>query len=402
MSNRITTLEDITEVITKGTTPTTLGFEFSEIGTPFLRVQNIYNGMVHYKQDTLFINNQTHNALSRSKIQPGDILVSIAGTIGRAGVVPQDAPSLNCNQAIAIIRPTSQVYGPFLRLWLENSNSQSQMRGATVKGTISNLSLTQLRNLRINLPPLPEQQRIAAILDQAETLRTMRRTALAKIDTLAQSIFIDMFGDPIENPKGWERIPFRDLLAGIESGWSPNCLDRPAGHGEWGVLKLGAATKCEFCETEQKALPQGETPRPEIEVKPGDLLFTRKNTYDLVAACALVRQTRPKLMISDLFFRLRLRSTAMVTPGYLQQLLVTRSKRESIQRLAGGSAGSMPNISKGKLATVTIEVPPIELQRRFDELSDAIWEQIQQQRASHAHLDLLFSSLQHQAFRGYL
>src|SRR5207245_857349 len=112
-----------------------------------------------------------HRTLERSQIRPGDVLVSIAGTIGRTGVVPDSAPPLNCNQALAIIRTNGEVFRPFLRHWLESVGAQAQMRGATVTGTISNLSLTQVGNLKVPLPPLPEQRRIAEVLDRAEALQ---------------------------------------------------------------------------------------------------------------------------------------------------------------------------------------------------------------------------------------
>lgn len=167
MSWPFTQLADQCEVITKGTTPTTLGFDFVDSGIPFLRVQNIVNGNVNYDKDTLFVDEKTHSTLERSQIQPGDVLVSIAGTIGRAAVVPASAPALNCNQAVAIVRTKSDVFRPFLRHWLESASAQAQMRGATVTGTISNLSLTQLGKLRLPLPPLPEQRRIAEVLELA-------------------------------------------------------------------------------------------------------------------------------------------------------------------------------------------------------------------------------------------
>ncbi len=196
MSSMPTKLGDLCSVITKGTTPTSIGFDFSDSGVRFLRVQNIFDGKVNYDDDTLFIGEDVHDALKRSQIAPGDVLISIAGTIGRTGIVPDHAPELNCNQAVAILRTNEKVYQPFLRHWLESAEAQRQMRGATVTGTIQNLSLSQIGELRIPLPPLPEQRRIAAILDKADALRTKRREALAQLDRLAQSIFVEMFGDP--------------------------------------------------------------------------------------------------------------------------------------------------------------------------------------------------------------
>ncbi|MEA1649807.1 hypothetical protein UAJ10_12375 [Nitrospirillum sp. BR 11164] len=216
-----------------------------------------------------------------------------------------------------------------------------------------------LRRKVINFPTnMKEQRRIAAILDQADTLRRQRRVALERLDELPRHLFAHTFGDPVANKQGWHRLRLGDLLEAIDSGWSPNCLDRPAEAHEWGVLKLGAVTRCIFDENEQKALPSTEKPRPDLEVKAGDILFTRKNTYDLVAACALVGDVRPHLMLPDLIFRLRPRQDALINSFYMQQLLTYPTKRKEIQKLAGGAAGSMPNISKGRLLAAEIEVPP--------------------------------------------
>jgi type I restriction enzyme S subunit len=257
-------------------------------------------------------------------------------------------------------------------------------------------------DLLIPLPPLDEQRRIATILDASDALRAKRRAALDKLDTLAQAIFLEEFGDPIVNPKGWSSVPFSEILLRIDSGNSPICLDRPAEGDEWGILKLGAITWCEFDPKQNKALPPDRSPDHALEVKPGDLLFSRKNTSELVAACALVRQTPPRLLLPDLIFRLYLRSDAPIKPDFLFYLLINPKKRREIQKLAGGSAGSMPNISKEKLRTVAILVPPLPLQRNFGRIAEALDKQKAAHRESLLKLDILFASLQNRAFRGEL
>jgi len=395
-------LSKLCKIITKGTTPTSIGFTFSDQGIRFLRVQNVSNGKVNYEQQTLFIDEVTNKALARSQILGGDVLISIAGTIGRAGIVPDNAPPLNCNQALAIVRTNGDIYRPYLRNWLESNDAQSQMIGATVTGTISNLSLTQIGNLQIPLPPLEEQKRIAEILDRASSLISKRKDAIAKLDTLTQSIFLEMFGDPIANLKGWKRLLFSELLDNIDSGWSPVCSDHQVSNGEWGVLKLGAVTWCEYNPNENKALLPNVKPNLALEVKVGDLLFTRKNTYELVAACVLVRETPPHLMMPDLIFRFRLCSDAPIDSCFLHQLLIYPTKRSNIQKLAGGSSGSMPNISKAKLQTISIEIPPLPLQKEFAQRVEAVEKLKATHRASLTELQSLFASLQHRAFRGEL
>ena len=181
-------------------------------------------------------------------------------------------------------------------------------RGATIGGITRDFATKTV----LPLPPLTQQRWIADLLDKSEALRTMRRAAISQLDDFTQSIFLDSFGDPMINSKDWPRIPFGELLSKIDSGWSPRCLDRPISGDEWGVLKLGAVTRCEYNPVENKALPPDVAPRPDLEVKAGDLLFARKNTYELVAACALVRDTPPQLQLPDLIFRLRLDSDAAV------------------------------------------------------------------------------------------
>ncbi len=275
---------------------------------------------------------------------------------------------------------------------------RAQGRGAT----FLQVSKSDIASLQIPLPPLDEQKRIAGILDAADALRAKRREALAQLDTLLQSTFLDMFGDPVTNPMGWEIDRFDNWLDNIDSGWSPKCLNRKALIGEWGVLKLGAVTWCEFDESAQKALPPSLTPRLELEVAPGDLLFTRKNTHDLVAAVAYVHNVRPRLMLSDLIFRLRLKSGIEMKPTFLWQLLIQPKQRRVIQKFAGGSAGSMPNISKAKLKTLQLIKPPIKLQLRFATIVKSVEQQKARQRAHLAELDTLFASLQSRAFRGDL
>jgi type I restriction enzyme, S subunit len=374
-------------------------------GLPITRIETISNGTVDGNR-VGFANVQESEAKGWL-LSPGDILFSHINSfehVGKCALYEGKPEKLVHGMNLLCLRGNPVlVDARYLLYSLRSKVFRSQLERFINRAVNqASVSTTNLKPLEIPLPPLPEQKRIAAILDAAEALREKRRQAIAKIDGLVEAAFVDLFGDPVSNPKNWNRIPMAELLSAIESGDSPVCLNRPVHNGEWGVLKLGAITWCKYDPTQNKALTSEHTPDPRLEVKSGDLLFSRKNTYDLVAACAFVRETPPRLLLPDLIFRLRLREKSEVEPEFLHRLLIHPSKRREIQKLAGGSSGSMPNISKANLLTVALEIPPVELQRHFVQTVRAVEKLRDSHLRSLVDLDSLFTSLQHRAFRGEL
>lgn len=335
---------------------------------------------------------------SAEVLPPGSVLFSSRAPIGHVAI---NRIPVATNQGFKSFVPNvDKLDAKYLYHWLRAN--RHYLEGLGNGATFKEVSKSVVSHIKIPLPKLPEQRRIAATLDKADALRAKRRRTLEVLDQFAQSIFLEMFGDPISNSKGWDRHRFDSLLDSIDSGWSPKCLGRPANNDEWGVLKLGAVTWCRYNENENKALPLDMRSDPALEVQAGDLLFSRKNTSELVAACAFVHETRPQLMMSDLIFRFRLKDDAPILPFYLHQLLINPRKRRSIQELASGSAGSMPNISKRRLRSLEIETPPLPLQVTFQNLLIDVERQRTILENSLDQLNILFSSLQQRAFRGEL
>ena len=176
------------DLITKGTTPTSVGFNFTESGVPFVRVQDLVAGSVDVAGIALFIAEKTNEALRRSILKPDDVLVSIAGTIGRIALVPRDAPTLNCNQAVALIRTGRDLEPAYLASWLNTAHAQEQMLGSRVTGTISNLSLANIRSLRIPIPTIDLQRRFADAVGDTKLLRNSLVAHADSLDTLFASL----------------------------------------------------------------------------------------------------------------------------------------------------------------------------------------------------------------------
>ncbi len=159
------TVGDVTNIVTKGTTPKTYGFDFVQEGVPFLRAEEVLDGQVLYEEIPFHIDSETNDFMNRSRTQPGDVLVTIAGSIGRAAVVPRSAPELNMNQAVALIRCKDEINPYFLCHMLQSPEVQKQILSSTVTTAISNLSLGKIKQIIIPLPPLADQEAIAEFLE---------------------------------------------------------------------------------------------------------------------------------------------------------------------------------------------------------------------------------------------
>ena len=185
-------LGDLSHDITKGTTPTTYGYEFQTTGISFVKVENVKKGSIQKNTIKHFLTEDAYQFKKQSQLQVGDLLFSIAGTIGESCVVrPEDLPA-STNQALAIIRGTIGVFDPhFLYLQL-----RAIVTGAISKrargGAMNNVSLTDLREMFVLVPPLAEQKRIVAkvdelmaLCDELETQQQARATVHVSLNNAA-------------------------------------------------------------------------------------------------------------------------------------------------------------------------------------------------------------------------
>ncbi len=157
-----------------------------------------------------------------------------------------------------------------------------------------------------------------------------------------------------------ERFPLialGDVVAELETGWIPQCLDRPARSDEWGVLKLGAVSFGAFDESATKALPGSFSPKPEFEVKTGDVLISRGNVPALVGIATFVHETRSRLMFPDLVFRVIWAKGATVEPAFIAEVLRSPSLRQQIEQIATGTSPTMRKVTKPALLELTFPLP---------------------------------------------
>ena len=338
----------------------------------------------------------------RATLRSNDLLITIVGTIGRIGVVPPPLDGANITQSSARIRPNADlVCSSYLKWTLRSPPLRRQYDRHRLGTGVPRLNIAHVRDLEIPLPPLPEQRRIADILDKADAIRRKRQEAVKLADQFLRSAFLEMFGDPVTNPKGWPTRTLRDCVADISSGWSARSDARQVRGDEWGVLKISAVTTGCFMPSEHKAVGQPPFEKEPVVPKRGDLLFSRANTRELVAATCLVDRQVDRLFLPDKLWSI---STVghLMNKEYLRYLLANHRFRGLLTRKATGTSGSMLNISQGKLLEMKAPVPPIALQEEFRSCVWGSYSVSSRMRRANERSGTLFDSLVQRAFRGEL
>jgi type I restriction enzyme S subunit len=251
---------------------------------------------------------------------------------------------------------------------------------------ISNLNVDRCLKLKLRLPPLPEQRRIAEILDRADALRAKRRAALSQLDTLTQSIFLDMFGDPATNPKGWPRFTLREL-GQVKTGGTPpsaktGMFDGPIPFVTPGDLESDAPVKRSVTDA---GAAESET------VRPGATLVCC-----IGATIGKIGRATVRSAFNQQINAVEWGDSVHDTYGYA----VLRFFKPTI--IAWGASTTLPILKKSAFEKVEIPVPTVELQAEFAARSAEVDKLERSSRTSLAHCDDLFASLQARAFQGEL
>lgn len=298
------------------------------------------------------------------EVETGQVIFARMKDTKKVLLIDDDNVDFIYSTGFCVFEPLKAILSDYLRLILNSDLFQNQKdkhsKGATQKA-INNIGL---KKIKIPLPSLETQKKIVEVLDKSQGLIDARVEQIRLMDELIQSVYYEMFGDPVTNPKGWEVSKLKNHVKNIESGWSPKCLNNGAPRNKWGVLKLSAVTGGQYKEECNKRLPEDVSPRVGLEIKDGDLLLTRKNTPELVGDSCFVFKTREKLMMPDIIFRIQTKQT--LNRLFLWVVLNTNGMKSRIKSLASGSARSMSNISKAKLYDMEIIVPSIDLQNHFE------------------------------------
>lgn len=365
---------------------------------PILRAGNITDtGLVF--EDLVFV--PADKISPRQRIRKGDIV--IAASSGSLDIVGKAAPALadfdgGFGAFCKVIRPGAKVDASYLAQFFKTPSYRRTISSLAAGANINNLKSEHLDDLTLPLPSLPEQRRIAAILDQADALKTYRRRAIAELDKLARAVFVEMFGEFNVGSTRWPSRPLGELMTDATIGlvraadeFGPD-FDVP--YVRMNAIDREGAFLPELVQRTNVSLDE----QRKFALEPGDLLFNTRNSRELVGKTALFREQGLYVFNNNL---MRIRFREAVHPEYIAAAFQTPFIQQELEARKAGTT-SVFAIYARELKTIPMPIPPRATQDAFADRIQAIESIKGMYRAALAESDALFACLQHRAFTGAL
>lgn len=377
--------------------------------TPSRRVPDYWDGSIPWAtpkdlsklhgEKTLHTTNERitrtgYESCSTALLPVGSVLFSSRAPIGLVAVA---GVRVCTNQGFKSLVPGASVDSSYLYWCLRHLAPALASRGSG--STFKEVSKARVAEFPIPLPPLPEQRRIAAILDQADAVRRKRQEALALTEELLRSAFHDMFGDPVRNPKGWSSQRL-EAVSEIASGVTKGRKLRGKETVETPYLRVANVQDGYLDLEDVKPIEVLPDDVEKYRLEPGDIVLTEGGDPGKLGRGAVWRGQIEGCIHQNHIFRVRANPELLV-PEYLSALLGSPRGKRYFLRAAKQTTGIAP-INKTQLRGFPVLLPPLHLQQEFarwveqvNNLGDRLQEREREQ-------DNLFQALTQRAFRGEL
>lgn len=317
-------------------------------GVPLIRIRDILSG----RTETYYEGSYDLKYL----IKKGDLLVGMDGDFNREYWKGTDAL---LNQRVCKITPNPETLDKnFLYHFLQKE--LDKIHATTDVVTVKHLSVKKIQDIKIRLPSLKEQKRIAAILDKADGIRQKREQAIKLADEFLRAKFLDMFGTPANNIHRFPKGTIRDLVDSVNYGTSAKAsIDS----GEYPILRMGNITyQGGWDFTDLKYLDLSVKEKDKFLVKEGDLLFNRTNSKELVGKTAVYEEDRPMAFAGYL---IRVRPNSIGNNYYIAGYLNSTHGKITLMNMCKSIVG-MANINAQELQNIEILIPPKHLQDEYE------------------------------------
>jgi type I restriction enzyme S subunit len=367
--------------------------KYVDDGYPLITSKNLDNGKIDFNNVNFITEADFITINKRSKVDVGDILYSMIGSIGNFATVNSEVNFAIKNVALFKFKD-QKLSNKYLLYFIQSNEFTKQINSQSKGGTQKFVTLKILRNIQIPLPPLPQQQKIANILDAADALRQKDKALLAKYDELTQALFLDMFGDPVSNPKGWEKVRFDELV-------SNNCpltygIVQPGDEFENGVpcvRPVDLIYKYINIENLKRIDPVISNKFKRTLLKGGELLLSVRGSVGIISiANKSLKDSNVTRGIVPIWF-----DSDVSNKLFFYHLYNTMEIQRKVKNLAKGA--TLIQINLKDLRELKIIKPPIKLQNQFAERMQVIEHQKAIAQKSLEKSEQLFNSLLQKAFK---
>ena len=350
-------LGDIATTITKGTTPTTIGFPFVDTGINFVKIESIDEAGNFLPDRFAHITDECNRKLGRSILEENDILFSIAGAIGRTASVPKSILPANTNQALAIIRIPSNAINLQFVLYALQSRAVAEQSEKQKQGVAQlNLSLKNIADIQIPLASSEKQAEIVRILAALDVTIEQRNEQIKLIDQLVKSRFIELFGDIVLNPFGWEK-DYLGVVCDVRDGTHDSPHYHSAGFplvtsknvtgGEIDLTDCSLISEADFNKINERS-----------KVNMGDIIMPMIGTVGK----PVIVNVKPDFVIKNVSL-IKFTDDSRVLNTFIRSLLQSDYFDDAVLSKVRG--GTQKFISLGDIRKLVVIVPPMELQEEF-------------------------------------
>jgi type I restriction enzyme S subunit len=341
---------------------------------------------------------------ARQIIASGDVLVStVRPNLNGVALVPNQFDGATASTGYCVLRPNpSKLDSKYLFYWVQNPRFVELMIKQATGANYPAVSDRVVKSSEIPLPPLAEQKRIAAILDKADALRRKRQQAIDLADQFLRSVFLEMFGDPVTNPKGFAVRTLKEFYCdpkqGTKCGPFGSALKKEEYQSDgvpvWNMDNISLSG--EFKDSPSLWVsPEKYDELIAYSVESGDVIISRAGT---VGKMGVVRSKYLQSLISTNLIRVRF--GPQLRPEYFVALMTYCKGR--VGRLKTGPDGSFTHMNTGILDSLEFPYPPLEVQERYLKVREQVLAGLAGQMTVMSELDELFSSISQHAFSGQL
>lgn len=297
-----------------------------------------------------------------------DILLSVRAPVGPTNLAPSEC----CiGRGLAALTPKTGVATPYVLQAIRSFQNDLAKLGSG--STFEAISGKDVREFTVPIAPTAEQERIVAKIEELfsdldagvaalERARAnLKRYRAAVLKAAVEGKFSRRSSN-VTKADTWVPIFINSAIAELDQGWSPKCAREPSNNAEaWGVIKTTAVQPLGYLEVENKMLPSSLRPRPHLEIRKKDLLITRAGPRSRVGITCLVRETRPRLLLCDKVYRIRVRPT-VAREAFLELVLNAPQIMNTLNELKTGISDSGVNLTQKKLRELKIPIPPLSEQ----------------------------------------